>query len=202
MIKTIHHFLKLLFFCFFCLSANEFKAQGFESSILLGFTASQIDGDNLAGFHKLGLTGGMNVSRKIGSRYFGKLEFLYSQRGSQSGLSLGTPADMSRTHLNYIEIPVLFGINDWLSPDGDFYKVRAETGISYGYLISANSTDPQFEMDVINFRRSILSYSIGAAYSINKRWTMNARYTRDISTLLPNGLKSYFWTVRMEFKLL
>ena len=195
-------FLKISIFCFLCLSANETMAQGFESSILFGFTASQIDGDNLAGFDKLGLSGGLNVYRKVGSRYYGKLEFLYSQRGSQSSLSLTTPTDQSKTHLNYIEIPLLFGINDWLSPDGDFYKVRAETGLSYGYLISANSTDPQFESKIINFRRSILSYSIGASYSLNKRWSLNARYTRDISTLLPDGFKSYFWTIRTEFKLL
>ncbi len=199
---TYPYIIRLSLVFIFCLSANVFFAQGFGSSIVLGFTAAQIDGDNLAGFDKLGIAGGMNVSRKIGNRYHAKLEFLYSQRGSQSKLSLSAPGDMSRTHLNYIEIPLLFGINDWLSPDGDFFKVRAETGLSYGYLISANSTDPQFESQIINFRRSMLSYSIAAAYSINKRWSINARYTRDISTLLPDGFKSYFWTIRTEFKLL
>ncbi len=177
------------------------QGQGFKASALLGFTASQIDGDNLAGFDKLGLTGGVRITRDINTRYFAGLELIASQRGSQSQITLGTPSDQSRTHLDYIEIPFLFGINDWLSETGDFYKVKAELGISYGYLFNSSSTNIQFIEQIEDFRPWILSYSLGAGYTINKRWSATARYTRDFTNLLETGLKSYFWTFRMEFNL-
>ncbi len=177
------------------------QAQGFNASILAGFTASQIDGDNLAGFDKLGLVGGLRVTRNINDRYYGGLEFLFDQRGSQSEITLGTPSDQSRTHLDYIEIPFIFGIQDWFIEEEGYYKVRAELGISYGYLVNASSTNSQFVEDIENFRSSILSYHLGVGYQINSRWAGSARYTRDFTNLLESGLKSYFWSLRLEFSL-
>ncbi len=197
-------FYILLFCCFSFMS----QAQKFDGSIVVGGTASQIDGDNLAGFNKIGLTGGMRLEYALENNLYAGLEMLYTARGSRSGLTNpGTASSITSVHLNYIEIPLIFGIKDWYLEDEKYYKVGAETGLSYGYLFGASSNDSAITNYIDEFKTSDISYHLGAFYAFTKRWTLNARYTRSVVTLYEDeandvkALRSYYWSVRAIFRL-
>ncbi len=190
-----------------CMSLSHMSGQAFEGKAILGFTASQIDGDNLAGFNKLGLTGGLGVERFISKKGYVGMEMLYCQRGSQAELSFGSGDFVSSTNLNYLEIPVFAGYKDWWMAEDGYYKVGVHGGFSYGYLFSSSSNNTFVEGDIENFRTSSLSWLLGVNYALSKSWNAVARYTRDLSLLFDgsnnpgvDGLKSYFWAVRMEYK--
>lgn len=194
--------MKAIYILLFCSLGFISQAQKFDGSIVLGGTASQIDGDNLAGFNKIGLTGGMRIEYALENNLYAGLEMLYTARGSRSGLTKGVATSITSVHLNYIEIPLIFGIKDWYIEKEKYYKVGAETGLSYGYLFGASSNDSDISTYVDNFRTSDVSYHLGVFYAFTKRWTFNARYTRSLITLYEDetndvkALRSYYWSLR------
>jgi len=73
---------KLLLLAFLFIGISSLQAQTFQASVLLGTNFSQIDGDELQGFHKVGLNGGIRVVAKLNDRWRIGPEILYSQRGA------------------------------------------------------------------------------------------------------------------------
>ena len=73
------------------------------------------------------------------------MEFLFSQRGSQSELVPGEydlfPFSL---RLNYVEVPVMWHYKDWLAEgpgNTEYYKVSANVGLSYSRFISSRLKD-------------------------------------------------------------
>lgn len=176
-------------------------AQGFKGTGLIGLNLSQIDGDTLYGFDRAGLSIGGSLHYDLNKKYNIALEILYSQRGSAP--SYGKTDDIKSLGLGFIELPVVASIHDWYIEKGDFYKVRAEAGLSYGYLFSIKA--PLYNEDFFN--KSDLSYILGAGLRFNKKIGMAIRYTAPFGKLyqnpdvIENKLTSYFLTLRGEIYL-
>jgi hypothetical protein len=83
--------LLLIFALSFLLFQTNAFAQNFKLTLSSGINFSQINGDNLAGFHKLGLVAGAGVSRNINQNQQWSFEFLYSEKGSKDIVTLGDP---------------------------------------------------------------------------------------------------------------
>ena len=100
---------KLLLNCIFIfLSVSTLSAQkGFDLSLAMGFNASQIAGDQLAGFDKLGVNGGLKIAYRLKDKMDINLEMLFSQKGSIAKRRF-TPAGGNRlnTTLSYLDFPV------------------------------------------------------------------------------------------------
>ena len=90
----------------------ESDAQRFKGSAVFGLNFSQIDGDQLAGFSKLGWTGGFKLAYPLRKNSDLNIEMLYSQRGSTEGFGFGGGSG-TFTDLKYIELPVYVNIMDW-----------------------------------------------------------------------------------------
>ncbi len=173
-------------------------SQGFKAALIAGMNASQIDGDNLYGFNKLGLSVGGRLGYKTDKSYDIALEMLYSQRGSTLNTFNSLPSD--RIGLNYFEIPIIFNLRDWYIEKEDYFKVRVETGFSYGYL---------FQIEAVGFNESYfkkhdISWLIGAGLNINKMFGVGIRYSTslfkmyEVPNTAENSLLSYFLTLRTE----
>ncbi len=193
------------FVCLFFFNNNVKGQNIFKASAVIGFTMSQIDGDGLLGYDKLGLTGGLKVAYPVSEKIDINLELLYSQRGSQSGF-LSSGIDIQKTHLDYFEIPVYASLKDWYIEDEDYYRINIHAGLSYGYLMNITSANGLFDDDISQFNVNDISWIIGPSYSINPRWTFTARFTRSFGRLFKSNnfintdsLVSYFWTIRSEF---
>ena len=74
----------ILIICLFSLSLTGF-GQTFSAGLALGFNMSQIDGDKLAGYNKLGVATGARVDAKLDERWKLGMELLFSQMGSSVG---------------------------------------------------------------------------------------------------------------------
>ena len=173
-------FLGFLFF----LVAFQTNGQRFSGTAIIGANVSQIDGDNLFGWDKIGLNGGMRLGYGIGEKTNLAIEFLYSQRGSAPSISSGS--DFQSIDLKYIEIPILIEYNDWYLEEDDYYKVGIEGGFSYGNLFSVSSSNNLVVTDLDGYKKNDLSYTIGARYSINKNIAGVFRYSGTIGTIYRN----------------
>lgn len=198
--------IKICFFAviFSCSSLAICAQNAFKGSAVLGFTMSQIDGDGLLGYDKLGISTGLKLEYDLSDRMGMGFELLYSQRGSQSGF-LGS-GDIQRTHIDYIEIPLYGIIKDWYIEDENYYKIKLHFGLSYGYLMNISSANGLYDEDINQFNTSDISWLMGPTYSINSRWSFSARFTRSFTKLFKSNnlvntdsLVSYFWTLRSEY---
>jgi Outer membrane protein beta-barrel domain len=174
------------------------SAQNFFGSVVFGTNISQIDGDNAAGFNKYNITGGLKIDYPIKPAIDLSAELLYSGRGSKDTRK---KVDIK---LNYIEIPLLISIRDWYIEKDKYDKVRADIGLSYGYLFSADAK-LNFAQYVTNLKKHDVSFVLGAGYMFNRNLGLSIRYTRSLYKVIKDpllesgGLLSYFTTARLEY---
>ena len=65
------------------LGVSALRAQTFRASLIAGGNFSQIDGDDLFGFHQLGVNAGVRVVALLGDRWRVGPELLFSQQGAR-----------------------------------------------------------------------------------------------------------------------
>lgn len=198
-------FLFLLISILHC--SSTYGQAGFTGTVVGGLNTSQIDGDALAGYSKLGWTAGLKIGYSIMQKSDLSLELLLNQKGSNSGFGFGS-SNEKYTNLNYVDFPIVINYKDWYKKDEDYYKTSLHAGLSTGYLISVNSTNSEYEDIVDNYNRLEFSYLIGASIYFTKHVGFTVRYTRAMNSMLPkdpvsgNRIRaiSYFWTLRSEYK--
>src|SRR3989337_2295789 len=123
------------------MSPGYLISQRFSAGIVGGLNASQIDGDLLAGFDKVGLSGGIMTKIDLETFIDLNVEFLFTQRGSRPDIFNPFVDPEIEVHLNYAEIPVYISLGDWWQEEDQYHKVSAHAGISFGRLINARTID-------------------------------------------------------------
>ncbi len=160
----------------------ESKAQNFEGGLIGGVVGSQIDGDFLGGYNKIGPYAGAWVAHEIGQGWTLIGELRYIQKGKTKLADVEAGINSSTTRLHYLQIPVLARYrfpSDWF----------LEGGLGFGYLfdysflegsVKLNESDyPKVDYYPLDF-----CFLIGVGYNINEKWAANFRFTNDI---LPMG---------------
>jgi len=202
--KTISIIRIIFSFTIICLFVTPaFSQQGFKAKILAGLNASQIEGDQLAGYDKLGLNLGAEVSFRLNERFDMGMQFLFTQKGSQSEITLGQ--DQFKTNLNYIEIPAMIIIKDWYLEEEGYYKVKGHAGFSYARLFDVSSSNGLFENDIGNFKNYDFVLFLGASYAMNSKWEGYVRYSNSVIRIYKSvnlqtaGLINYQWTFGLAY---
>ncbi len=183
---------------FLLIGVTTVDAQRFKGSAVFGFNLAQIDGDNLAGFNKLGLTGGVKLGYPIKNNVDINLEMLYSQRGSNAGFGFGNQAS-SFTDLKYLEIPIYANLMDWLIADEGYHKVSAHAGLNFSYLFAVDSSNGVVSKDIDTYERKNIGYLIGVDYKFTKNIGTSVRYNRAFNSINDNNAISYWITIRTEY---
>jgi hypothetical protein len=164
-------------------------AQAFRGSIIAGPTFSQINGDSLVGFHKLGFFGGASVSRRISKSFFVQFDILYQQKGASSEIDTSTSGmtvPIQKTQINYIEIPLQLYWN---------FNTRLfmHTGPYYGILSSSNYDDGAIQVDNTNVYHSYdLGIIYGVEYALLDRLSMQGRFSTSLFNIAKFGASNQF----------
>lgn len=115
-------------------------AQQIKGEVFAGMNISQVDGDEIYGFDKVGLNTGVGAIMPIGRHFTFSLETQFSQKGSVQGEQYQDTVFNPNTgqeefwtgayklKLDYLEVPVLFHFTD--------DKISAGLGFSYGRLVN------------------------------------------------------------------
>lgn len=185
----------------------------FYGGLSAGAVFSQLDGDNFAGYHKVGLTGGAIVYAQVARRIAPSLELLYTQKGAISNTeknAVNVRVNDYKLKLNYMEVPVLLNYFDKR-------KSHFGAGFSYSQLISAQETTrttpalpATVNLDHYPFRK----YDINAIASVNlhlkKGFFLNIRYQYslvsvrekwypDLGRTSAGGQYNNFWAFRFMY---
>lgn len=167
-------------------------SQKFSGGILGGMAATQVDGDGLGGYHRVGAVAGVWVSRSFSRTISVRTELKCIQKGSYRNFTEGsgeTTGEYS-LRLNYTEMPFLieYHFRDDIIPFG---------GLSFGYLWKSIEKNNGYENpieDDTRFRKAELSAQLGVEYVLNRNFSFCATFSY---SLLPvrrhTGDIYYFW---------
>jgi hypothetical protein len=177
----------LIFFQSCLLFAQAPEQRTFSATIIAGLNASQIDGDETAGYRKIGLNIGARADILFAERWQAGFEILFSQQGSQSQLIKGFPRKYY-CHLNYIEVPILIHFKDWEitnEKNQTYHRFHFGVGASYNRLMSGrvlNDGILEFEgnelFDLGNYRKNHLMLMADINFYFTRNWGINLRYER------------------------
>ena len=156
--------------------ATALPAQVFRGYLQAGGVASQIDGDLLAGYNRLGFVAGAGVWMDLSDRWRSSLTIAFAKNGStdsareaQRGVS-----GFSDIDLNYVTVPVHIHYMDWLSDDEVYYRLEFVAGVEYRRLISAEVRNTGGQVIDLPLRDNGLGLNAGAYYSLSERSAIGA----------------------------
>lgn len=189
----------LVFLMLVLLLSGTLHAQRFQAGLVGGINMAQIDGDELAGFNKLGFMGGIKASAKLSDRWQAGIELLFSQQGAARSTKDPFLTVYDNIRLNAVEAPVLITFSEW--------KLQLSSGLSYSRLINHRIRDISGSDASDNYRIAAgsLNFLLGGAYYFDPQWGIDVRWTRgltvrNVSSTIGGGqvdqFLSYFITVR------
>jgi len=170
--------------------ATPLVGQTFTGMLVGGMNLSQIGGDRLGGFNKLGLNVGARVSARLTDRWHLSTELLYSQQGASRVPTDDISSTYDKIRLNFVEVPVMINFSDW--------KVLASAGVSYGRLINYEVINDVGSdvTDLENFRTDIASLVLGGTYFFSEKWGLNINWSRYLTSLREKSTNPNVETVK------
>jgi outer membrane protein with beta-barrel domain len=183
----------------------------FWAGFVGGVNFAQVDGDNFAGYHKVGANvGGIgywNFHKHVSLSW----EMLYSQKGSKSDVYRVSGLDSILIvkygiNANYAEIPVMINYFDQ-------HKSHIGIGVSYSRLVAATetlTTAPAYPIDLNKypFAKNNVDFLAGAQLHLVKGLFLNIRFQYSITPIRTDS-PPYFsrasneynniWVVRLMY---
>ena len=167
--------MKAIFTLLCILSFAITSAQNFDAGLIGGFCTSQVSGDNLSGYNKLGSRFGAYISYPINKKMSYQLEMQYLQKGSKKPYTENSPENYL-FELNYIELPSTLN-----------YQVKKgiyiESGLGTAFLISYKEQDEMTDIYTDKPNTLALDFLLGVKYEFKKNLKLNIRYANSISRI-------------------
>jgi hypothetical protein len=148
------------------LFSSAIMAQRFEGGLILGFNGTQIDGDQSAGYNKLGFIGGGYIKNYFSETISIQSGISYSGKGSKAEFTEnGVVIDSRKIGLHYIEIPFLVNYTGK-------NKFIFGAGFSVGYLIASKQVENGYEIDkdMYNYKDFDYCADLSIGYKISERF--------------------------------
>ena len=159
--------------CILCFAITS--AQNFDAGLIGGFSTSQVSGDNLSGYNKLGSRFGAYINYPINKKMSYQLEMQFLQKGSKKPYTENSP-ETYLFELNYIELPATLN-----------YQVRKgisiESGLGTAFLVGYKEQDEITDINTDKPNTLALDFLLGVQYDIKKNLKLNIRYANSISRI-------------------
>jgi hypothetical protein len=154
-------------FALLLLAFGMVRGQQFEGAARAGLVTSQVDGDGLSGFDKIGLQAGFMTGLALKDPHWEIwMEMMYIMKGARQPNS--DTSNGYKSQLNYIEIPLHLVYK--------YQKLYFEAGPSFSFLVSARESDfngtIEGNLPYYNFN---LGFDVGVTWAFSKDWHLNFR---------------------------
>jgi hypothetical protein len=172
----------------------------FYGGLVAGGNFTQVDGDNYAGYHKVGVNVGGIVYAQLANKLAASMEILFVQKGSRAHKeqvtpfidpTAGIPVTIQKYNidLNYAEVPIM--INYF-----DKRKSNFGAGFSYSQLISSNEkivTNPGLAPETnpsdYPFRKADINLLAGVNLKLTGGLFLNVRFQYSLFSIRDEDVK-------------
>lgn len=172
---------------------NISYAQDIRAGIITGVNLSQVDGDNIAGFYKIGLNVGGAGIWQFNEKFSGAFEIIYSQKGSSSSPTGNPGVQKLKFKFDYVDVPVIFRYHD--------RAVSFGAGFTIGSLVSQYVEVAGLGLQSTLSKRDFNILAEGN-YMINEKLALNIRYSISLLGIgVYNGrnLTNRFISIRLMY---
>ena len=150
----------------------------FYGGLVVGANFTQVDGDNYAGYHRVGINAGGIVYTKFDEHIAASIEILYSQKGSRGHFDIqnanGHIVSGYKLKLNYAEVPLQLCYFD---------RRRSHFGAGISIARLVNYTEegslngiPSTDFDKYPMKKMDYNFIIGGNLHIWQGLFLNARF--------------------------
>ncbi|NVO18984.1 MAG: PorT family protein [Bacteroidetes bacterium] len=160
----------------------------FKAEVIAGGNLSQVDGDETAGFHKLGFNTGLGVVLPIHKNWSLSFETLYSQKGSRLAKQYPDDPDGSyKLRLNYAEVPLMV-----MYTDREFMSFGL--GASWGRLVQIEEFKNSSRVDSVTllggpFSRNDFELLGDVRFRLYKNFKFNLRYSYTLDKIATRNIR-------------
>ena len=168
-------FYRILAVVLFCgILSNNSSAQIFGGGLIAGVSTSQVAGDRLGGFNKIGLLAGAYTNLKIKENLKLQFEIIYIEKGSRNPNI--HKINIAEITLSYVEVPISINLQQK-------ENLGVEVGILPAFLINAKMNDYFSEIEI---DPTFTKYDFGVFAGINYHITDNLiLHTRISNSIIP-----------------
>lgn len=180
--------LKKVFGFILCLCMLEITcAQNFKGGLRVGMSMSQLSGDNLSGYNKLGIYTGGYIKLPFTSRWSMQFELNFVMKGSTNAVNLSVERpDLYYSNLFYIQTPVLVKFQI-------FKKLDLELGPILNVLCVGTEHDANGRIsNRKKFTTLEFSALVGLTYIIKEHYGINVRYEHSIIPVRKADVNTYY----------
>lgn len=169
--------IKLLFFLTFYMS--HVSSQNFKGGIVTGLNTSQVSGDLLSGFNKIGLIAGGYIKLELPKKNYIQFEIIYTEKGSKNPeISYNNIAEIS---LSYLDVPlsINFEKNNYIS---------IQLGITPSVLTHSATNDFYGKISIEQeFQKFDLSIFGGINYKLTPKIILNTKISNSVIAIRPHA---------------
>ncbi|PCJ66743.1 MAG: hypothetical protein COA58_04600 [Bacteroidetes bacterium] len=152
-------------------------AQSFGAQLVLGANFSQVDGDQLGGYNKLGVNAGIQINREISDDWEAAFEIRYSMKGAKKVIDPKAPATFTlKLNYHYVEVPVLAKYKG-------FEKLIPFGGISIGINVLKERDENGITSKEPQLNATELGLILGISYQFNDRIAADLRHAYSLSSV-------------------
>jgi hypothetical protein len=169
------------------------KAQDFRAGLQFGITPSQVDGDGISGYNKIGLRAGAFVERYINDKVFFFTDLSFTMKGSRVASSKNVNFDQVELTTNYIDWGLYAGYR--FSEKIDFKAGLIPSVLIYDKETTAGGIEILGENP---FRAVNLLISGGVNYSFSKHFSVDATYNYSIISIRPGEYEIFNYDVKIS----
>ena len=185
----------------------------FQAAAIIGFNATQVDGDAIAGYRKIGANIGGAAYITLPKNFSFNFEILYSQKGSRTNshedLAGAYRFESFKIILDYVDVPLLFNYHD---KDGSGKEIAVfGLGVVFNSLVRNKTLVAGIEDDAEAeaYKRFGAEAVANVIFRFAKRFGANIRFTYSltnirstpfhISSLKNGGQRNNVLTVRAMY---
>lgn len=165
----------LISLCLFSLSA-----QNIGGGLIVGFNASQIDGDNFQGFNKAGLSIGGFVDYELAKGLLLQPEILFDQLGSANKVE-------PLAKMGYITVPVLLNLTLPVNMGNSTQEIQFHAGPAVGVLLYGRDG---LNIDISDGLKNTDVRALGGVAYMFNQVSFSVRYGYSLISLAEGGRSS------------
>ncbi len=192
----MNQYIKFTIFFFFILLSLNTIAQRIKGELILGMNATQIDGDEVYGYHKFGLNTGVGAILPFSKHWSLSVETIFNQKGAYQNESIeldSLPTPYYNIRLNYLEVPVMIHYEDRET-------MTAGVGFSWGRTVGIEETEHGKKVETTTlagpYKRDDVNLLLDVRFRIWEKLKFNFRYAYSIMpvrTRIYTNTAGYSW---------
>ena len=180
--RRIQIIIRFLILSILVFAGTASRAQYIRGAVIAGVNATQVDGDEVFGYNKIGIQLGAAAIMQFNKKWSVCLENIFNQKGANQRAQYTDSLDGSyHLHLNYVEVPVLLQYTDR-------DRITVGAGFSWGRLVNITESKNGYHVESTTllggpYKRDDWDVLVDLRFHLYKSLKLNLRYAYSIAPI-------------------